>query len=161
MNPKRFPKYVWRLLHLPPILLYRIGLGPLIGSLILLLTTKGRKSGKARVTPLQYEEIEGQIYFGSARGTQADWFKNIIAHPEVEIQVKGRRFRGLASPIQDRSQIADFIEIRLQRHPRMLGAILHRAGLSRQPNRAELEAYAEQSALVVVRENGIIQPSSE
>ena len=37
--------------------LYAIGLGPLIGRIILLLTTTGRKSGKKRVTPLQYEKI--------------------------------------------------------------------------------------------------------
>ena len=33
-------------------LLYAIGLGPLIGRIILLLTTTGRRSGMKRVTPL-------------------------------------------------------------------------------------------------------------
>jgi len=36
--------------------LYALGLGRLIGRLILLLTTTGRKSGLPRVTPLQYSE---------------------------------------------------------------------------------------------------------
>lgn len=57
--------------------LYAIGLGPLIGRIVLLLTTMGRKSGLPRVTPLQYEEINGDYYLGSARGLKADWLRNI------------------------------------------------------------------------------------
>ena len=49
-------------------LLYAAGLGPLVGKIILLLTTTGRKSGLKRITPLQYEEIDGKYYLGSARG---------------------------------------------------------------------------------------------
>src|SRR3972149_6657660 len=45
-------------------LLYAIGLGPLIGRIILLLTTTGRKSGMKRVTPLQYEKIGEDYYVG-------------------------------------------------------------------------------------------------
>jgi len=35
--------------------LYAVGLGPVVGRLVLLLTTTGRKTGLPRVTPLQYE----------------------------------------------------------------------------------------------------------
>jgi hypothetical protein len=52
--------------------LYALGLGPLVGRLVLLLTTTGRKSGLPRVTALQYEEVAGAIYLGSSRGTQAE-----------------------------------------------------------------------------------------
>jgi hypothetical protein len=45
--------------------LYALGFGPLIGRIILLLTTMGRKSGLLRVTPLQYEEINGDYYLGA------------------------------------------------------------------------------------------------
>jgi len=44
------------------IFLYRAGLGPVIGRVVLLLTTTGRRSGLPRVTPLQYEQIDGAIY---------------------------------------------------------------------------------------------------
>jgi len=45
--------------------LYAIGLGPLVGRLILLLTTTGRKTGLARTMPLQYEEVDGAYYVES------------------------------------------------------------------------------------------------
>ncbi len=60
----RIPKFILRFIHLPPRLLYAVGLGPLIGNLVLLLTTTGRKTGKRRVTPLQYELINNKIYLG-------------------------------------------------------------------------------------------------
>ena len=66
-------KQVLKFLKYPPRFLYAIGLGPIYGRLVLLLTTTGRKSGLHRVTPLQYEEIEGKIYVGAARGQKADW----------------------------------------------------------------------------------------
>jgi deazaflavin-dependent oxidoreductase (nitroreductase family) len=131
--------------------LYAIGLGPLVGRLVLLLTTTGRKTGLPRVTPLQYEEIDGAIYLGSSRGQKADWFRNTLANPHVEVRVKSRRFRGIAETVTDPQRIADFLELRLKRHPKMIGAILKREGLPAQPDRAQLEAYAAKLAMVVIR----------
>ena len=76
--------------------LYAIGLGPIIGKIILLLTTTGRNSGLKRVTPLQYEEINGRYYLGSARGLKADWVRNIQVNPKVEVRVKSLNFQGQA-----------------------------------------------------------------
>ena len=97
--------------------LYALGLGRLIGRMILLLTTTGRKSGLQRVTPLQYEEIDGAWYVASAKGTKADWFQNILANRHVQVRVKARHVHGSAEPITDPTRIADFLSLRLQRHP--------------------------------------------
>jgi deazaflavin-dependent oxidoreductase (nitroreductase family) len=131
--------------------LYAIGLGRLVGRLVLLLTTTGRKSGLPRVTPLQYEEIDGAIYLGSSRGQKADWFRNILADPHVEVRVKARRFRGVAETVTEPARIADFLELRLKRHPKMVGAILKSEGLPARPERAQLESYAAKLAMVVIR----------
>ena len=131
--------------------LYALGLGRLVGRLVLLLTTTGRKTGLPRVTPLQYEEIDGAYYLGSSRGQKADWFRNILANPHVEVRVKSRRFRGIAETVTDPLRIADFLELRLKRHPKMIGMIFQSEGLPAQPERAQLEAYAAKLAMVVVR----------
>ncbi len=151
------PKFILRLIHLPPRIAYAIGLGPLMGNVILLLTTIGRKSCKPRVTPLQYEEIDGKIYLGAARGRKADWFRNIQADPHVQVQVKSRRFSGLAEPITDPKQIADFLELRLRRHPQMVGTMLRGEGMRIPPARSDLEKYAPQLALVVITPNPILK----
>lgn len=131
--------------------LYAIGLGPLVGRVILLLTTTGRKTGLPRVTPLQYEYIDGAIYVASAKGVKADWFRNILANPCVTVRLKSSQFEGIAHPVTDPKRIADFLVIRLQRHPRMVRAILKADGVQSEPDRAELEAYASKLAMVIIQ----------
>ena len=133
-------------------LLYAIGLGPLIGRIILLLTTTGRKSGKKRVTPLQYEKIGTEYYLGAARGLKADWVRNIQADPQVEVRVGAKHFIGTAEVIDDPVKFADFMEVRLERHPRMVGFIMEKAhGLPRCPSREQLEELARNEVFVILR----------
>jgi deazaflavin-dependent oxidoreductase (nitroreductase family) len=117
---------------------------------VLLLTTTGRRSGLPRVTPLQYEAIDGTIYVAAARGQKADWFRNIVAHPQVEIQIGTRRFRARAEPIADPSRIAEFLETRRTRHPQMIGAMLLLHGWSPRADRQALEKLAQELALVAL-----------
>jgi deazaflavin-dependent oxidoreductase (nitroreductase family) len=131
--------------------LYAIGLGPLVGRIILLLTTTGRRSGKKRVTPLQYEMIGNDCYIGAARGVKADWVRNIQTNPQVEVRVGAKHFQGTAEVITDPAKFADFMEVRLARHPRMIGLIMEKAhGLPRRPNREQLEELAKNEAFVIV-----------
>ena len=148
------PKFLLRLIHWPPQIAYALGLGPLIGRLVLLLTTTGRKSGRPRVVPLQYEENDGRYYLGSSRGVEADWVRNIRANPKVEVRVKSRRFSGTAVVVTDIGRIADFLELRLRRHPRMIGAMMKAEGISTAPGRKDLEEYTGQLALVVITPDG-------
>lgn len=135
--------------------LYALGLGPLVGKIVLLLTTTGRKSGKQRITPLQYEEIDGLYYLGAARGLKADWVRNIQSNPQVDIRVGAKHFHGCAEVVSDPVKFADFMEVRLERHPRMIGLIMEKAhGLPRRPNREQLEDMAKTEAFVIVRPLG-------
>lgn len=143
-------RFLYRLSHYPPKAVYALGLWPVIGRLVLLLTTSGRKSGRRRVTPLQYEELDGKIYVTAAYGLKADWVRNILANPCVQVRVKERRFQGVARVITDPERIADMLELRLKRHPRMIAAILRTEGLPAKPDRADLVAYAGRLAMVEI-----------
>ena len=129
---------------------YKRGFGP--RRVVMLLTTTGRKSGLPRVTPLQYEEFDGDYYIASARGQEADWFKNILANPQVHVQIREREFDALAEPVTDPVRIADFIELRLRRHPVMIRLIMHLFdGLPLRFTRAQLEEFCKQKALAILR----------
>lgn len=143
-------RWLFRLIKLPPRLVYGLELGGTYGRVVLLLTTTGRKTGERRVTPLQYERINGTLVVASARGTDADWYRNVVADPRVEVRVKRSRLRATAKTCTDPARIADFLEVRLDRHPRMVGRILRMRGLPVHPTRAQLEAYAAGSAMVVI-----------
>jgi deazaflavin-dependent oxidoreductase (nitroreductase family) len=69
------------------------------GTTILILFTKGRKSGKERSHALIFRE-HGDDYLVVASKGGADkppgWFQNLEADPDVEVQIKGDRFRATA-----------------------------------------------------------------
>jgi deazaflavin-dependent oxidoreductase (nitroreductase family) len=67
----------------------RLG-GPFEGAPIVLLHHRGAKSGKERVNPLVYlGDGDRWVVFGSKGGapTNPDWFHNLMAHPDTEIEV--------------------------------------------------------------------------
>lgn len=127
------------------------------GKVVLLLTTIGRKSGLERVTPLQYEERDGKYYVASARGVQSDWFRNIQANPQVKVEILGTCIDCLAEPVTDPERIADFLEIRLHKHPIMVRTIMTIAGLPFRFNRRDLVHYAQGRAMVILNPSAAVE----
>ena len=64
--------------------------GPFEGATLLLLHTKGAKSGQERVNPLAYQKLDhGYAVFASKGGapTNPSWYYNIKATPEVAAEI--------------------------------------------------------------------------
>jgi deazaflavin-dependent oxidoreductase (nitroreductase family) len=64
--------------------------GNFAGAPMLLLHTKGAKSGAERVNPMLYLDLDGHRYvFASKAGadTNPDWYHNLVANPEVSVEV--------------------------------------------------------------------------
>jgi len=65
------------------------------GTTILLLTTRGRKSGEPRVHPLIYRDWDGAQLVVASKGGAPEppaWFRNLQEDPDVQVQIKGERF---------------------------------------------------------------------
>jgi proline iminopeptidase len=65
----------------------------------LLLTTKGRKSGDKWLFPLFYGEAGKSYFIVASKGGAPDhpgWYKNILANPEVEVQVGTKKMKARA-----------------------------------------------------------------
>ncbi len=78
-----------------PILLYRARLGWLMGHRFLLLIHRGRTTGKIRRTVIEvvmYDAATRESAVLSAYGERADWYRNIMAHPAVEVQTGWSRY---------------------------------------------------------------------
>ena len=146
-RPRRF---LWKLIRLPPRLLYRLGLSAHRPGGAPVDDCRAQVGSAAHDAATVRRSRRRDLHRRCPR-PKADWFRNIVTDPQVEVQVKSRRFRGVAEPVTDPAHIADFLELRLQRHPRMMGAILRSAGLPSAPGRAQLEQYAAGLALVVIR----------
>jgi deazaflavin-dependent oxidoreductase (nitroreductase family) len=62
---------------------------------LLLLTTKGARSGLERVTPLNFSRDGDRYIVMASKGgspTHPDWFHNLVAHPTVTVEADGERF---------------------------------------------------------------------
>jgi deazaflavin-dependent oxidoreductase (nitroreductase family) len=67
----------------------------------LLLTTRGRRSGKLRRTALIYGRDGDRHLVVASDGGAArhpSWYLNLLAHPEVEVQVGADKFSARARP---------------------------------------------------------------
>jgi deazaflavin-dependent oxidoreductase (nitroreductase family) len=79
----------------------RVG-GPFEGAPMLLLHTTGARTGAERVNPMMYLTEGDRVFvFASKAGmpTNPDWYHNLVAHPEVEVEMGTERFPAVARPV--------------------------------------------------------------
>ncbi len=85
------------------VLLFRLGLGGWGNgprtSQVMVLVHRGRKSGLLRRTPVNYAVVEDVIYCAAAFGSRADWYRNILADPRVEIWLPDGWYAGEAEEV--------------------------------------------------------------
>jgi deazaflavin-dependent oxidoreductase (nitroreductase family) len=89
----------------------RVG-GNFEGATLLLLHTTGARTGAERVNPVVYLEREGRRFvFASKAGadTHPDWYRNLLAHPDVIVELGTTTYPAHAAPIPEpeRSAIYD------------------------------------------------------
>ena len=82
-----------------------IGLGPWLatpmGGYLLVLRTRGHRTGLRRDAPLSYRIADGSIWILAGFGPATHWYRNLLADPEVEVRLPGRDLRCRASEVRD------------------------------------------------------------
>jgi deazaflavin-dependent oxidoreductase (nitroreductase family) len=76
--------------------------GPFADAPILLLHTTGAKTGRERVNPMMYLDLDGHRYvFASKAGadTNPDWYWNLVAHTDVTVEVGTETHEVSARPV--------------------------------------------------------------
>jgi deazaflavin-dependent oxidoreductase (nitroreductase family) len=146
------PKGFSRLLYRLPILIYRMGLGFLLGKRFLLLEHTGRKSRLPRYAVLEvirHDAESGAYFVVSGFGSQSDWFLNIRKNPEVRIQVGGKWMQAYAETLpsdQAEKEILGYAE----RYPKTFKVLAERL-LGFQIGESEEELAQLVRGFIVVR----------
>ena len=76
------------------------GGGAMKGRPLLLLTTTGAKSGQLRTKPMMFiPDGDRLLVIASNAGapTHPDWYRNLVAHPEVTVEVGNETFKADAT----------------------------------------------------------------
>lgn len=69
---------------------------------LLLLTTKGRRSGQPRTSPMMYVKGEdGLLVIASNNGATSDpeWYRNLRVDPQVTVEVPSQTYQARATPL--------------------------------------------------------------
>jgi deazaflavin-dependent oxidoreductase (nitroreductase family) len=78
-----------------------INVWPAVIGRIMVIKHHGRKSGREYLTPVNYAIMDGEIYCTAGFGSISDWYRNMLANPEIELWLpKGKR-KARAEDISD------------------------------------------------------------
>jgi F420H(2)-dependent quinone reductase len=96
-----------RLLSRLHVALLRVGIGRRFrGNRVVVLTTRGRRTGKRRRTPLlAFEDGDRLVLIASFGGAPENpyWFRNLTADPNVEID--GRAYQARVATAEERARL--------------------------------------------------------
>jgi deazaflavin-dependent oxidoreductase (nitroreductase family) len=137
-----------------PIWLYRAHLGRVLGHQFLLLTHRGRKSGRLRQTVLEvvhYNRATRTYVVASGWGVTSDWYRNIQQNPAVTVESGSGRVVAQAVVLPP-AQAADELRTYAAHHPfraRELTRLI--TGTPFRGHPAEIVRLADQIPLVALR----------
>ncbi len=112
-----------------PLVLWRMGLGPLLGHIFCLLTMRGRKSGEPRHFMTEYYRDGEKLYVACAYGEQSQWYKNLMADPYVTVQTWKGAEPMKATRVTDGTELLKFVEGFRKRDPITLQWYLEGKGI--------------------------------
>lgn len=95
--------------------LWRLGLGRMMSiwpggfGQILVLEHVGRRSGTHYRTPVNFAQIDGDLYCVAAFGEKTHWYRNILAAPDIAVWLPDGRWVARAEDVSDDPQRLDLM----------------------------------------------------
>ena len=153
LKDKPLPKGIERFIVRMPILLYRIGLGFLLGERFLMLTHIGRESGlvhRVVLEVVQHDIVNDRYYVASGWGEKSNWYQNVLNNPNVKFQVKNRKYDGYATRL-DKEQTADVLFDYATRNPQAFSLLSARiVGQKLEPTKVDCMLMADHVPIIVI-----------
>lgn len=152
-GPGRFMRIFFKF----PVWFTRIGLGRMMGSNLLILTTTGRKSGRKRRTALTnfgYDKAMGCYYVVSGFGQGSDWYRNLKADARAHFRIAGRGYDGIAESVPVDLAVQLLAQY-LRRYPSIARVWPKRVGVNYDGSERALRELAAHVVVVALRPSAI------
>ncbi len=122
-----YPTGLLRLALRMPLTLFQLGLGDLLYMLrLMILTTRGRKSGQPRHIAIEFRRHGSTIYIISGWGERPNWYQNLLTDPLVTIQLGRHTISALADPVTDPAEALRAVNLFRRDAPARYDAVLGR-----------------------------------
>src|ERR1051326_5142421 len=74
------------------------------------ITVTGRKSGRSISSPVWFV-LEGEkLYLLPVKGSDSDWYKNILKTPSMRLNAGGKEWTAEVTPITDKGNVHGIVE---------------------------------------------------
>jgi deazaflavin-dependent oxidoreductase (nitroreductase family) len=74
------------------------------------LSVTGRKSGRTISQPVWFVLDEDKVYLLPVRGSDTQWYKNVLKDPSIRIDARGADAEFQAVPITDQTRVSCVVE---------------------------------------------------
>ncbi len=98
---------LFRMLNRLMVFMWKIGLGGMINcwpagfGRIMVIRNVGRKTGKVHLTPVNFAVVDNDVYCTAGFGAGSDWYRNILARPQVELWLPDGRHQACAEDVSN------------------------------------------------------------
>jgi len=74
------------------------------------IAVTGRKSGRTISNPVWFVFDENKLYLLPVKGSDTQWYKNVLKKPSIRIDARGEEAEVKAVPVTDAKQVSSVIE---------------------------------------------------
>jgi deazaflavin-dependent oxidoreductase (nitroreductase family) len=74
------------------------------------ITVTGRKSGRAISIPISFVLEDERLYLLPVKGSDTQWYQNVVKNPTMRIGVGGAESEVEAVPVTDAAQVSSVVE---------------------------------------------------
>ncbi len=74
------------------------------------ITVTGRRSGRAISHPVWFVREGEKLYLLPVRGSDSDWFRNLLKTPTTRLAANGAQHSTMAAPVTDAAKVHDVVE---------------------------------------------------
>ena len=74
------------------------------------ISVTGRKSGRSITIPIWFVADDEKLYLLPARGSDTQWYKNVLKKPSIRVKAGGAEVELKVVPVSDTAQVSSVIE---------------------------------------------------
>jgi len=74
------------------------------------LSVTGRKSGRTITNPVWFVLEDTKLYLLPVKGSDTEWYKNVLKNPKIRIEARGAEAELEAAPITDKTEVSSVVE---------------------------------------------------
>jgi len=74
------------------------------------LTITGRKSGRQSSRPVWFVKRDDTVYLLPVTGSDSQWYKNVVATPDIRLAAGGSEYSARATPITEAAKVDEVVQ---------------------------------------------------